>query len=183
MTDPTVPPDSDPPVPPHHPPVPPHDPAGLDLARAVANSAGRGRRRRPRRATRPVDAQSSGAHPDERDPKRLGEALDRLVESKGWSTELSVHSLAGRWAALVGPELAEHSRPEAYRDQVLTVRATSTAWASQLRLLAPQLVAVLNEQLGHGSVVRVQILGPDGPSWKRGRLTVRDGRGPRDTYG
>jgi predicted nucleic acid-binding Zn ribbon protein len=49
--------------------------------------------------------------------------------------------------------------------------------------MAPQLVAKLNEALGDGTVTRVTVLGPQGPSWKKGRLSVRDGRGPRDTYG
>ena len=88
-----------------------------------------------------------------------------------------------RWPLLVGPANAAHSRPEAYADAVLTVRTDSTAWATQLRMMAPQLVALLNEHLGDGTITRVAILGPDAPSWKKGRRTVRDGRGPRDTYG
>ena len=166
-------------------PEPEHDPAGLSLARSIARSTGKpGRRRRTRNRERGhVEPQVSGARPDDRDPKLLGAAMDRLVESKGWSTEVSVHILLGRWPALVGPELAGHSRPESYSDAVLTVRTDSTAWASQLRLLAPNLVAKLNEQLGDGTLVRVKVLGPDAPTWKKGRLSVRDGRGPRDTYG
>ena len=66
---------------------------------------------------------------------------------------------------------------------MLTVRTDSTAWAASLRTLAPQLVAILNEQLGDRTVTRIAVLGPDAPSWKKGRLSVRDGRGPRDTYG
>jgi predicted nucleic acid-binding Zn ribbon protein len=65
---------------------------------------------------------------------------------------------------------------------VLVVQADSTAWATELRLLAPTLVRRLNEDLGAGTVVAVKVLGPGTPSWKRGRLSVR-GRGPRDTYG
>jgi predicted nucleic acid-binding Zn ribbon protein len=160
-----------------------HDPAGLGLARSIARSTGNRRRRRRTRDNRAGEPLVSGAHPDDRDPKTLEAALDRLVESKGWSTEISVHTLLGRWPALVGPELAAHSRPESYRDAVLAVRTDSTAWASQLRLLAPTLVAALNRQLGDGTVRLVKVLGPDAPSWKRGRLAVRDGRGPRDTYG
>ncbi|HET9304270.1 MAG TPA: DciA family protein, partial [Propionibacteriaceae bacterium] len=78
---------------------------------------------------------------------------------------------------------AAHSQPEGYADTVLTVRADSTAWATQLRYLAPQLVAMLNDQLGDCTVSRIKVLGPDAPSWKKGRRAVRDGRGPRDTYG
>lgn len=161
----------------------PHDPTGLGLARAIARATGRPRRRRRTAERRSVEPQVSGSHPDDRDPKTLGTALDRLVESKGWSTEVSVHTMLGRWPALVGPELAAHSRPEGYSDSVLTVRTDSTSWASQLRMLAPNLVAKLNEALGDGAVTRVKVLGPDAPSWKKGRLSVRDGRGPRDTYG
>lgn len=167
-------------------PLGPHDPGGLDLARSVARSVGRrsGRPGRRRRSTRPpTDPQVSGTHPDDRDPQLLGAALDSLVEAKGWSTEVTLHSLLGRWAALVGPVNAEHSRPESYRDQVLVVRADSSVWASSLRAVAPQLRAILNDRLGEGAVERISVVGPQAPSWKRGPRSVRDGRGPRDTYG
>jgi len=169
----------------------PHDPSGLGLAQSVARAVGataRTGRRSPRSRgglPRGVGSgpQVSGSHPDDRDPQRLGAAVERLVESKGWTTEINVRSLLARWAALVGPVNAAHSRPEAYVDTVLTVRTDSTAWATQLRMLAPRLVAMLNGALGDGTVTRVEVKGPDAPSWKRGRLSVRDGRGPRDTYG
>ena len=160
-----------------------HDPTGLDLARSIARSVGSQVRRRkaaPRTRTEP---QSSGAHPDDRDPQLLGAALDKLVESRGWSTDINVHTLLGRWPVLVGPTNAAHSHPESYSDGVLTVRTESTVWAASLRAMAPQLVAVLNDKLGDATVRRVTVLGPDAPSWKKGRLSVRDGRGPRDTYG
>ena len=34
-----------------------------------------------------------------------------------------------------------------------------------------------------GTVAVIDVQGPHTPSWKRGRRSVRDGRGPRDTYG
>ena len=63
------------------------------------------------------------------------------------------------------------------------VRTDSTAWATQLRLLAPTVVRRLNEELGHGTVALIEVAGPHLPSWKKGPRSVRDGRGPRDTYG
>ncbi len=166
------------------PDLPPHDPTGLGLARNIARSVAK---RRPRRRTTTprtfVERQSSGAHPDARDPKLLSDAMEQLVESRGWTTDLNVHTLLARWGLLAGSGIAEHSRPEAYADSVLTLRTDSTAWATQLRMMAPRLVAMLNEQLGEGTITRITILGPDAPSWKRGPRSVRDGRGPRDTYG
>jgi predicted nucleic acid-binding Zn ribbon protein len=169
---------------PESPELPEHDPTGLDLAQTLARSLGAQtrRRRRPKPAL-PAGPQVSGARADDRDPKLLADAVERLVESKGWTTEINVHTLLARWALLVGATIAEHSHPEAYADTVLTVRADATAWATQLRYLSPRLVAMLNEQLGDGTVTRITVLAPDAPSWKKGRLSVRDGRGPRDTYG
>ena len=163
---------------------PQHDPTGLELAQTIARSLGaQARRRRRPKSSRPIGPQVSGARADDRDPKPLSDAVERLVESKGWSTEINVHTLLARWALLVGSTNAAHSQPEGYDDTVLTVRADSSAWATQLRYLAPQLVALLNDQLGDGTVTRIKVLGPDAPSWKKGRRAVRDGRGPRDTYG
>ena len=163
---------------------PAHDATGLDLARSVAQSVGGQSRRRRRSRRQPGSApQASGSHPDDRDPKLLSEAMDRLVETKGWATEVNVHTLLARWSTLVGSVNATHSHPESYADSVLTVRAESTVWATSLRSIAPQLVARLNEELGQGTISLIKVLGPDAPSWKKGRLSVRDGRGPRDTYG
>ena len=164
---------------------PPHDDTGLDLARTIARSVrAQSRRRRRRGASRePTVPQSSGAHPDDRDPRLLSEAVDRLIEAKGWATDINVHTLLARWSSLVGGINAAHSHPESYADTVLIIRAESTVWATSLRSIAPQLVARLNDQLGQGTVTRVKVLGPEGPSWKKGRRSVRDGRGPRDTYG
>ena len=154
-----------------------HDPSGLGLARSVAASLGATARTARRGTTRARGGaprrvgpgpQVSGAHPDDRDPQRLGAAVERLVESRGWTTEVDVRSLLARWAALVGPVNAAHSHPESYVDTVLTVRTDSTAWATQLRLMAPQLVALLNGALGDGTVTRVTVRGP-------GRALVEEG--------
>lgn len=165
--------------------APEHDATGLDLARSIAD-AYRGRGRLRRRRQRPLSgrpAPATGAHPDDRDPQSVGASLQRLVSEQGWSTDLAVHALFGRWDTIVGAEVAQHCRPRSYEDTELVVTADSTAWATQVRLLAPTVVRRLNEELGHGTVTRVVVEGPQGPSWRHGRRSVRDGRGPRDTYG
>jgi predicted nucleic acid-binding Zn ribbon protein len=62
------------------------------------------------------------------------------------------------------------------------VRCDSTAWATQLRLLANSLLKTFDEKLGHGVVTVIKVLGPAAPSWRHGARRVA-GRGPRDTYG
>jgi predicted nucleic acid-binding Zn ribbon protein len=68
-------------------------------------------------------------------------------------------------------------------DGELTVVADSTAWATQLRLLAAELVRKLNAELGDGSVRRVNVRGPGAQSRRPGQWRVRGSQGPRDTYG
>src|SRR5215207_4111618 len=119
------------------PPQPPaHNDTGLDLARKIAQSVGAQSRRRRRRDNRrePIVPQSSGTHPDDRDPKLLSEAVDQLIEAKGWATDLNVHTLLARWSSLVGGVNAAHSHPESYADTVLTVRTESTVWATSMRV-------------------------------------------------
>lgn len=185
--------------PPEPDPEPTWDPAGVELARAVAASLGArtirpgapGRRpatsrraRNPASRSRRVDGGArSGAAPDDRDPQPLDDTIDRLVNDRGWVTDVAVAGALARWDQIVGAEVAAHCRAERYADAELTVRADSTAWATQVRLLAPSLVKRLNEELGDGTVRRVTVVGPTGPSWRKGPRSVRDGRGPRDTYG
>lgn len=171
---------------------------GLELAKAflarakagLRRSGGRGSQARQRGSSSAGTTGSgptpgsgwSGARRDNRDPQPLDTALDRLVDEHGWEQELAVHGVVARWDQVVGSEVASHVTPEGYADGVLTVRASSTSWATQMRLLAPTLVRRLNEEIGHGVVTRVNVLGPHVPSWRKGPRAVR-GRGPRDTYG
>jgi predicted nucleic acid-binding Zn ribbon protein len=169
-------------------PDPEHAPDGLELARTLARVTARstpGRKSAVRRTTdrTPRTGRVSGAHPDDRDPQPLDAALTRVVDDHGWQVDLKVASMFARWAELVGAEVGSHSRAESFADGKLVVRTDSSAWATQLKLLAPKVVRRLNEDLGHGTVAVIEVLGPHAPSWKHGTRSVRDGRGPRDTYG
>jgi len=181
--------DESPPEPTAEPPVEAaHRDDGLDLARSLTRASARSTpqarsKRRAKEPNRPRTGRASGAHPDERDPQLLESTVDRIVSERGWELDLRVHGVFGRWPQLVGDEVAAHCSPESFADGRLVVRTDSTAWATQLKLLAPTVVRRLNEELGHGTVTVIEVLGPHGPSWKKGPRSVRDGRGPRDTYG
>ena len=132
--------------------------------------AGAGARRRP-------------VAPTDRDPAAVSTVFGRLIRDRGWSTPVAVGSVLTRWAELVGPEIALHCRPESFENSVVRVRTSSTAWATQLRLMSPVLLQRFDEALGPGVVTRIDVAGPAAPSWRHGPRTVRGGRGPRDTYG
>ncbi|MGB9280768.1 MAG: DciA family protein [Pseudonocardiaceae bacterium] len=164
--------------------------AALEAARASQRSSGGlrssggaagGKPGSPRAAPRRRRGWS-GARPDDRDPQPLGRLASRLVADRGWVDRVSTGVVFARWAQLVGAEVAEHSEPVSLTDGELIVRASSTAWATQLRLLQRQLIARITAGVGPGVVTRLRVQGPAAPSWVHGPRHVR-GRGPRDTYG
>ncbi|WP_326550687.1 DUF721 domain-containing protein [Micromonospora sp. NBC_01813] len=174
------------------PPILPPPSTGPQLARAVLDAA-RARREanRSRRTGGGRDGGDgggrrlrgySGPGPDPRDPQLFGDVLARLVKSRGWQQPAAEATVFGAWEKVVGPEIAKHSRPIKLEDGELTVEAESTAWATQLRMLARSLLHRIAKEVGHNVVRKLHIHGPAAPSWSKGPRRVR-GRGPRDTYG
>lgn len=147
-------------------------PPGLRRARVTGGTGTQNARRR----------RWSGPGADIRDPQPLGRIASRLFVDRGWNEQLASARVFGQWAALVGENVAEHARPVALKDGELTVQASSTAWAMQLRTLQRQLLAKIAAGVGNGVVLRMRIQGPTAPSWRKGPRHV-SGRGPRDTYG
>ena len=174
---------------------PGHDGVDDDLARsALAGARGtsrsaagrRGRAGRRRRADEPGRNRGgySAPGPDPaRDPQLLGALLPGYVADLGWERPMADARVFADWPTLVGAEVAAHCEPQSLRDGELRITAESTAWATQLRLLAGTLLARLVAELGPQVVTKLLISGPTAPSWKHGPRSVRHARGPRDTYG
>ena len=144
--------------------IPPSEIVEKDTKEGVAGAPGR-----PRRTRRD-------------DPQPLSTAIGGLLSDHGWRQRAAVGSVFGNWEEIVGPDLAAHTRPDGFTDGELAIAADSTAWATQVRLLASMLVRRLNAELGDGTVRRVKVRGPSGPR-QRGGWRVPGSRGPRDTYG
>lgn len=146
--------------------------------RQSAARAGAAAKKRGIRETRGF----SQFHGTGRDPLGLSKVVGRLVAERGWTTPVAVGSVMAEWGTLVGPEISAHCTPESFTDTTLHVRCDSTAWATQLRLLSTSLLEKFRTELGDGVVTKIHVLGPAGPSWRKGGRSV-SGRGPRDTYG
>lgn len=153
-------------------------------ARAAGKSVGQGRSS-PRRSLRTGARRRtgwSGARPDERDPQPFSRLTGSIAKSRGWSTKVAEGMVLGRWASVVGDDIASHATPITLKEGVLSIAAESTAWATQLRMLQGQILAKINAAVGPGIVKSLKITGPAAPSWRKGDRHVK-GRGPRDTYG
>lgn len=117
-----------------------------------------------------------------RDPKPLGDALDKLTQQSGWSGQLAKEDLVRRWEDVAGTETAQHSEPTSLMNGTLTIQCDSTAWAKNLQFMRAHILTQITTRFPETGVDAVRFVGPDAPSWKWGPRTV-PGRGPRDTYG
>ena len=156
--------------------------SALARAREAARAKGFRPGSRPMRKRRPLGQQDHNLAGSGRDPSLLGDQMDRLLVDRGWKVDVAVGAVMGRWATIVGADVAEHCTPVTFGDGVLTVRADSTAWATQLRLMSSSILARLETEVGKDTVTVLRVQGPSAPSWTRG-LRKATGPGPRDTYG
>jgi predicted nucleic acid-binding Zn ribbon protein len=145
------------------------------LARARADAWARGDRPgKPNNLTERIAAPAPGSLPASwsartrrDDPQPLNVAVGGMLSARGWRARASVASVFGRWAEIVGSQVAGHVTPETFEDGELVVTADSPAWATQMRLLAPQVLKRLGEELGAGTVRHVKVRAPGGGTRRR----------------
>lgn len=117
------------------------------------------------------------------DPLSLGNALQELVVSRDWKQGIAEGTLFTDWEIIVGAEIASRATPISLVDGRLTIRTTSTAWATQLSLIQHDLLKTIASSAPGALVEELAIFGPNAPSWKKGLRSVRGAKGPRDTFG
>ena len=139
-----------------------------DIARAALEAARAASAARPRPTRRRIADPKrtwSGPRPGDDDPQPLARLVDNLVRTQDWTEHTKVGAVFGRWSALVGPEIAAHCAPQTLSEGELLVVAESTAWATQLRLLAPTILGKLRASVGGDVVTTLRVVGPTAPSW------------------
>lgn len=97
-------------------------------------------------------------------PRALSLALGRVTEAAAPASVLA--QVQGCWETSAGPAIAGEATPVAERAGTLTLACGSAVWAAELELLAPDLLARLNEAL------------PGPPNAPLKALRVRSGGAP-----
>ena len=133
-----------------------------------------------RKVNKPAPTQRSGQPGD---PELIGGVLSNLISERGWDSGLAEGNLFITWATIVGTEIAQHTTPISILDGRLTIQTSSSAWATQLALVVDDLLATIQNDPSGVTIQELQFIGPQGPTWKKGIRSIRNARGPRDTYG
>ena len=77
----------------------------------------------------------------------MGSVTALIANNGHWIPYLKIAQLRNHWDQVVGPVIAQHSQVIGLRDGVMTIRADSAAWATQLTYLIPQLERTIKERL------------------------------------
>ena len=117
------------------------------------------------------------------DPQSLSSVLSEVIQNRNWNQGVAEGNLFSDWNTIVGSEVAEHTTPISLVDGRLTIQTSSSAWATQMRLMQDDLLKTISSSAPGALVESLVFIGPHAPSWKRGLRTIKGARGPRDTYG
>jgi len=81
-------------------------------------------------------------------PLRASDAIAKALAFHGISDEVRAERLVTEWAELVGPKIAQRTRPDRVDQRILWVEVASSAWLHELNLLRLQLLEGLITRLG-----------------------------------
>ena len=77
----------------------------------------------------------------------LGGSLKEYLNKRGLAERVDRAAAVEQWAERVGPQIAAVTRAESVTaDGVLWVRVVSSAWAAELSLMMPRILAKLNRE-------------------------------------
>lgn len=88
----------------------------------------------------------------------LRSELQQLAQELGIEHPASVGRLFRSWVEVVGEEVGRRLKPRALKAGVLRVAASSSAWAAEVRYLAPELIRRINGFLGEEAVRDLEVV-------------------------
>jgi hypothetical protein len=85
----------------------------------------------------------------------IGTILERTIKKLGLEAKLKESKIWEVWDDAVGAVVARNAQPESFRNRVLFVTVSSSAWMQQLQFLKEQIVEKLNQSLGKTIIKRI----------------------------
>ncbi len=92
-------------------------------------------------------------------PQAVGEALKSYLAKTAFGKRLAQAQVIPEWPRLVGPQIAAVTEPQSVTpDGMLFVRVATSAWMTELQLMAPQIIARVNAGRGAGRIKTIRWL-------------------------
>ena len=80
--------------------------------------------------------------------RSAGAAIADVLQLRGISDDIRARRVIVEWSELVGPRIAQRTRPDRIDERVLIVEVASSAWLHELNLLRPQILEGLLARIG-----------------------------------
>ena len=80
-----------------------------------------------------------------KNPLQLSTLLDSVFAGKPLQKRLREAHIWEVWQEAVGEKIASRARPLSFRDGILTVAVSGSAWLQQLSMMKPEIMQSLNE--------------------------------------
>ncbi|MGH9155868.1 MAG: DciA family protein [Acidimicrobiales bacterium] len=90
-------------------------------------------------------------------PRRLSRGLGSVARRLGSPPPVVLATVFNRWPEVVGPGLATRCRPLAVREGALMVAVEELGWATEVRFLAPGILARAAELAGQPVAERLEV--------------------------
>ena len=92
-----------------------------------------------------------------RGPQRIDASLEKLLGNLNAPPVDVLDIIFRAWSSIVGPDLAEHTRPGSIDGDLLTVTADDPTWAAEFQWLEREVVTRLAETTGSNRIRRVHV--------------------------
>jgi hypothetical protein len=90
-------------------------------------------------------------------PRPLSEGVDRILHDLGAPSRGTIEVLLERWPEVVGPVLAERTRPVRVRDGHLSVEADDPAVASRVKWSTRSLIDAIDRLVAKDAVSAIDV--------------------------
>ncbi len=91
------------------------------------------------------------------EPEPIGVTLERFLANMGAPPTRTLTSLESLWPQIVGPGLADWTRPIEMLDGVLVIGCESSSWASQISWMEAQIKERFEQEFDGVKIRRVQL--------------------------
>jgi len=86
-------------------------------------------------------------------PESLNSILGSLIKKRGWERKIKEFQALSNWPEIVGPKVAENSKPVRIEGQKLFVRVENSVWKNELVFMQKEIREKLNKSVD-GEVIK-----------------------------
>ncbi len=86
-------------------------------------------------------------------PESLSSVLGNLLKKRGWERKIKEFQALSNWSKIVGPKVAENSKPVRIEGKKLFVKVENSVWKNELIFMEKEIKNKLNQSV-HSEVVK-----------------------------